>query len=234
MIEMNFMPKDEVDSEKDPLVDDPVPTYEEWLTNGAEKVFNHPAALLVKAAIGLVKYLWTRERLLIELLVQKDIIQQHEIEEHFGDKAHESCSKEGVKQLTKTLVRASAQGKLKGPKGDVIAPDDVLVILNDILDLNDTGWNGRTLEIIADMFDKDDLRADYEKEIASIKECNERRAEERETQAKQKALELKMRVERERRVRIYISQCRVFDKPFPTAEEQRQMVEGKTPIPRAA
>lgn len=236
---MNFgssKPKKEVD--KDSLEDEPIPTYEEWLNDGAEHVFGHWGFAIAKGAIELVKYLWTRERLMIELLLQKDIIQQHEVEEHFGDQAHENCAKEGVKQLTKTLMRASSQGKLKGPSGEAVAPDDVLVILNDILDLNETGWNGRTLEIVAETFGKENLREDYEKEVKLLNVLNERRAQKRKRLADNKRLaeerKQRDREERERRVQIYISQCRVFDRTPPTEEQRQQMLDGEIEIPKVA
>jgi hypothetical protein len=230
---MNFKPK-ETPRDEGSLEDEPVPTYEEWLNDGAKQVFGHWGFHIAKGAIELVKYLWTRERLLIELLLQKDIIQQHEVDEFFGDDAHANCAKEGVKQLTRQLMRAASQGKLVGPEGQTVDPDTVLVVLNDILDLNSTGWDGRTLEIASEMFGRENLREDYDKEVKLINQLNKQRAKARQRQKQNAELDRRRCEEREHRVRIYVSQCRVHEKPLPTDDEQRQMVEGKIPIPKVA
>lgn len=232
MLEVNLKPED--NTETDPLADDPIPTYNQWLDAAAAVIFNHWGFHIAKGAIETVKYLWTRERLLIELLLQKGVIQQHEVDEFFGDKAHENCSKEGVKQLTRALMRASSQGKLVSPDGDAVDPDTVLVVLNDILDLNNTGWTGHTLEVISDMFNKRDLKGDYAIEVKTIENKNKVRALRRKQREQQKELEVRQRVEREHDVCIYVSKCRVAEKPVPTSDEQRQMVEGKIPIPKVA
>lgn len=234
MIELNFSPKNK-EIDPDSVEDEPIPTYEEWLDEGAEVIFSHPGFFLAKAAIGLVKHLWTRERLLVNLLIQKDVIQQHEVNEFLGPTMHKNTEKEGVKELTKTLMRAASQGKLIGPSGKPADPDSVLVMLNDILDLNDTGWNGRTVEIIADMVGDKDLRSDYEKETKLRKHLNKQRAAKRERQANNERLaaerKAKNREERERKVMIYVSQCRVFEQDVPSDEDQQRMVEGEIPIP---
>ena len=237
---MNFKPKSARKSEPDPdsTEDEPIPTYEEWLDEGAEAIFAHPGFAMAKGAIEFIKYLWTRERLLISLLIQKDIIHEHEVKEYFGDDAHKAVEKEGVKQLTTYMLRAASKGQLTGPSGKTLDPDGVLVLLNDVLDLNGTGWNGRTVEIMSDMMGDKDLRSDYDKEIGLLKVLNEKRAKLREREASNKKLAEeraeKDQEERERRVRIYVSQCRVADKPTPSDEEQRLMVEGEIPIPKVA
>jgi hypothetical protein len=230
----------------DSLEDTPVPTYEEWLNENAEYVFNHPACFLAKGAIALIKYLWTREQLMIQLLKQKDILLEHEVEEHFGSKAHEECAAQGVKSLTRTAMRAASQGKMTGPDGENIDPDTVLVVLNDILDLNDTGWNGHTLEVMGDMFGgADEMQDSYKKEVERIKILNAKRAAERDRLAKkqtrfeaelerQKGLEAQRRVQREHRLKIYVSQCKIYEKDPPTDEERAQMLEGEIEIPRVA
>lgn len=247
MIEMNFKPKSARKSEPDPdsTEDEPIPTYEEWLDEGAEAIFAHPGFAMAKGAIEFIKYLWTRERLLISLLIQKDIIHEHEVKEYFGDDAHKAVEKEGVKQLTTYMLRAASKGQLTGPSGKTLDPDGVLVLLNDVLDLNGTGWNGRTVEIMSDMMGDKDLRSDYDKEVSLLKKLNEKRAAERERLAKnqtrfeaelerQKDLEVQHAQQRKHRLKIYISQCRVADKPTPSDEEQKQMLEGEIPIPKVA
>ena len=237
---MNFKPTPKkIDPESlDPesLDPEPIPTYEEWLDEGAKAIFAHPGFALAKGAIEFVKYLWTRERLLISLLVQKEIIQEHEVQEYFGDDVHGHMEKEGVKQLTRYLMRAASKGELTGPSGKKLDPDGVLVILNDILDLNDTGWNGRTVEIMADMFGDKELRPDYDKEVGLLKKLNKQRAAELERRGANERLaaehKAKDREERERRVRIYVSQCRVFEIPIPSEEDQQQMIDGEIPIPK--
>jgi len=231
-MDMSFKPTSRgAKADPNAVEDEPVPTYEEWLDSGAKEVFSHPAFVLAKGAIEFVKFLWTRERLLISVLLQKDIIQEHEVEEFFGDTAHSAMEKEGVKQLTRFMMRAATKGELIGPRGKSMNPDDVLVLLNDILDLNNTGWDGRAFEIMNDMVTGDDLRADYEKEVGLLKAINEQRAKKRERATKQKEFEGQLREERERRVRIFISKCHVADKPAPSDEDQQQMLDGTLPIP---
>jgi hypothetical protein len=234
---MNFKTKEKT-FDPNALEDEPIPTYKEWLDDAAGFVFNHPGFFIAKGAIALVKHLWTREQLMIQLLLQKDIIQEHEVEEHFGVKAHTDASKEGIKQLTKTMMRAASQGQLPGPDGKSLDPDTVLVILNDILDLNNTGWTGHTLEIICEMFGEENLLSDYEKEVTVIKVLNTQRAKKRERQVENERL-MKERAERdqeerERKVRIYLSMCRVAEKPLPSDDEQKQMLDGEVEIPKAA
>ena len=62
----------------------PVPTYQEWLDESAEIIFGHHVFGLIHGALEMVKYLWTRERLLIEVLQQKGIIAEHEVDEYFA------------------------------------------------------------------------------------------------------------------------------------------------------
>jgi hypothetical protein len=217
---------------EDPLVDEPIPTFEEWLDEGAKEILKHPGFAIAKAAIEFVKYLWTREQLLISLLLQKDIINEHEAKEHFGDAAHKNMEKEGVKQLTRYLMRAATKGELTGPNGRTLDPDTVLVILNDILDLNNTGWSGRTLEMSADLFGGHDLRADYDKEVELLKALNEQKATARKTRELDAERERTAREDRARKVRIYCSKCRVAEKPEPSIAQQQQMIEGSVPIPK--
>jgi len=234
---MNFNSKPK-SADPDSLEDDPIPSYESWLNEGAEEIFSHWGFHIAKGAIELVKYLWTRERLLIELLIAKDVIQQQEVDEFFGDKAHEKCSQEGIKQLTRQLMRASSSGKLVSPKGKSIDPDTVLVMLNDVLDLNNIGWNGHTLEVLCETAGQRDLRAVYDEHVGLLKKINAQKQALRERKEQNERLVEERRASdretRERKVRIYLSQCVVSDKPKPSEEDQKQMIEGNIPIPEVA
>jgi len=226
--------KTEDKAEEDPLADEPIPTYEDFLNEIAEDFVNTPTVQMFKGAIEFIRYLFTREILLINLLLHKDIIQKEEIETFFGDEVHGAAEDAGLKALTKHLLREASQDKMVGPEGKPLRPDDVLVILNDILDLNDTGWSGKTIEVIAEMRGHDtDLRASYDRGVETIKATNGLRALRRKRREETKELEARQRVERERKVRIYCSQCRVAEAPLPTDEEQQQMIDGQLPIPGA-
>jgi hypothetical protein len=214
----------------------PVPTYEKWLDESAEALFQHPGFAIAKGAIAFVKYLWTREQLVINALLQKGIIQQHEVEELFGERAHEEAQKEGIKQLTRYLLRSASRGELASPRGKKIDPDTVLVLLNDILDINDTGWGGRTFEAVMELAgEPGTLREMYEKEVDTIKKINESKELLRKArEGVEKRKEARVRAERELReyrLKIYLSMCNVQDKPTPSEEERQAMLNGEQPIP---
>jgi hypothetical protein len=221
-------------TEEDPLADEPVPTYEDFLNELADDFVNTPMVQMFKGTIEFVRYLFTRELLVINLLLQKDIIQAEEVETFFGEKVHEEAQEQGLKSLTKHLLREASQGKMVTPEGKTMRPGDVLVVLNDILDLNDTGWDGKTIEVIAELRGVEtSLRDQYEEGIKRIETTNKIRALRRKKREQTKELEARQRVERERKVQIYCSQCRVAETVLPTDEEQQQMIEGQIPIPGA-
>ena len=128
----------------------------------------------------------------------------------------------------------AASGSLKTDDDVAVDPDTVLMILNDIFDLNDTGWNGKTLEAIDEVFSESESRLPefYEEEIKRIKRINKRREEQREIEERQKEIEKTQKIARERRLKIYLSQCNINDQDPPSPEDQQKMLDGDLEIPR--
>lgn len=212
----------------DDFEEEPVPTYQEFLDAKAKELQADPFMLLFRGVVEYVRHLQTRELLIINALRAKDIISDYEIEEFFGLEAHKAAQAEGLKSITKHFCRLAAEEKLESPFSDKrIRPDEVLVIINDILDLNGTGWDGRTVETICEMRGQgENLRKVYELEIAEIKKRNESK-----TLARERAE--KLRELRAHRLRIYLSKCNVDNKPHPSKEDQEKMLIGEMPIPEA-
>jgi len=206
--------------EQDSFADEPISSYEEWLNETASKLFGHPLLIAVKTALRILRHAQTRELLLINALRQKGVIDDHEVEAFFGDEAHVTLEKEALTTMTKRLVAAAARGEVVSPGGKKLDPDTVLVLTNDILDFNDTGWDGRTLEIMLEMAGNNDLQERYKKAVADIEHVNKSRAD---TRAR--------REERARRVKILLAKCNIADKEPPSEDEQRQMIDGMIPIP---
>lgn len=230
MVEINLKTKER--PEKDPLDDDPIPTYQEWLDDAAGRLSQDKWFGIAKFGIDLVKYLFTREQLMIQLLLQKDVIQEHEVEELFGDKSHSEAQKRGLKKLTKYCCRAASRGELHAPDGTQIDPDTVLVVLNDILDFNNTGWGGKAFESFMDLSGHGEtVRQSYKEEVKEIVKLNAVRELRRNQKKRMAESAVKGREERERKVRIFVSKCKVAEKPLPSDEDQQQMVEGTKPIP---
>lgn len=219
-------------SDSDPLADEPIPTYEEFGDKLAKEMQETPPAIAFKAAVQFMQYLFTREMIMINLLVQKEILTPEEVATVFGPEGHEGTQEAGIKSMTRFLLSASSQGKILSPSGKQIHPDDVLTILHDILDINDKGWTCKTIEAVTAMRGTNfDLRAKYEEMVAEVKRANKARAGAREQAAEEVTLRARHREDRIRRARIYVSQCNIANKPFPTEEEMKRMVNGEIPIP---
>lgn len=217
---------------EDELADKPIPTYEEWLEEAAKSIGGNSWLAIAKAGLQLMKYASTRETLIIAMLLQKEIVTEEELETFFGEAAQEHAEKAARKNITKYIVREAARGELFDATGKQLDPDKALVILNDILDFNKTGYNGRTIEIMAEMAgEPDGPREGYEEDVKQIERTNRSRAAMRRQAEEEVELEARQRTERERKVRIFVSMCRVADKPTPTDEEQQQMLDGTLPIP---
>lgn len=226
------------ETEQDELAPEPIPTYEEFLENEAKKLRSDPLMFLLKGVVGFVQFLQTREVLFINLLKAKNLLTDYEYEEYFGGEAHAEAQKQGLKELTKHLCQLATAGNLVSPFDDkkVFSPDDVFVIVNDILDLNGTGWDGRTVETIAEMRGEGgSLRATYEREVAVLKATNAirvKRREKREERSRfEEELARRQAVDRHHRLKIYLSKCNIDGKPVPSEEEQQKMLDGETPIP---
>jgi hypothetical protein len=160
------------------------------------------------------------------------VLTTDEVEEFFGPGAHKQMQDAGLKSLTKHLLRAAASGKMISPDGVQVNPDDVLVILNDVLDLNDKGWTGKTIETIAEMRGVEPpLREQYDRHVADLTTINTLKALRRQQRDYELQAAVQRRAERVYRLRIFLSRCNVDDKPVPSEEEQQQMLDGIVPIP---
>ena len=229
MLEVNMKSEDK----KDPLADTPISSYEEFLDEMAKEFVETPAVVMFKGAVEFVRYLATREMLFIHLLVEKEVMTLEEVDTYLGPKAHKATQSRGLKSLTKHLLKAASEGKLISPTGKKVRPDETLVIINDILDLNDTGWDGRTIELIAEMRgDAKEIREQYNEHVKEVETLNKLKALRRKKRKEKAERERQERVDREHAVRIYVSRCRISDKPLPNDEEQRLMIEGHKPIPK--
>jgi hypothetical protein len=228
-------------SEKESLADEPIQTYEEFREVFAKDMRESPPAVLFKCAVEFVRYLFTREALMVALLMDKGVITADEIESYFGHDAHQKTQEAGLKALKKALLHAASRGKIVSEGGKQITPDDVLVYTDDIFDLSGKGWTGKKIESIFDHFGKGSMiREAYDKYVSDMKRINALRAGMREHFAEsQKASERKAtataneRVDRVRRLRIYLSQCNIANKRPPTEEEAQKMLDGALPIPES-
>lgn len=220
-------------SERDALVDEPIQTYEEFREAFAKEMRESPPAVLFKGAVEFVRYLFTREALMISLLLDKEVITADEVESYFGPEAHQKTQEVGLKALKKALLHAASTGKIVS-EGKQITPDDVLLYTDDIFDLSDKGWSGKTIESIADHFGKGSMiREAYDKYVSDTKRLNAVRAGMREHLAESLKAATNERVERVRRLRIYLSQCNIANTPPPTEEEAQKMLDGALPIPES-
>ena len=232
MIELNFGPDEEAKPVEDDLADTPIPTYEEWLEGAAKDIGSNPWIAMAKAGFALMKYAAMRESLFMGILIHKEIITADELKELYGEESLEAAESGAIKNITKYIVREAAKGALTDATGSAIDPDKALTILNDILDFNKTGYNGRTVEIIAEISGHPGSLMDtYEEAVKGVKEINQVREARRRNRKLKAERAAKDREERERRVRIFVSKCRVVDKPVPSDETQRSMVNGTIPIP---
>lgn len=203
-----------------------IPTYEEYLETLTVALNKEPSIQLAKAAVAYVRYVQTREVLLLNILRAKEIITDEEIEVFMGHEAHDAAQELSLKTLTRQLCQLAATGKLVIPGTDKsLHPDDVLVIINDVLDLNNTGWTGRTVETIAEFRGQGDaLRKRYEEEVALLQgQISARKAAQ--------GLSKGLRELREHKLRIYLSKCNIVGVPSPSAEDQQRMIEGELPVP---
>lgn len=227
---------EEVKTEQDPLVDEPIKTYEEFREDFAKEIRQSPSAVLFKAAVDFVRYLFTREALMIALLVDKEIITPEEANTYFGPEVHKQTQAEGVKALKNYLLGAAAAGKIVDPNtGKQINPDDILVYTDDVFDLEDRGWSGRTLETISEQFGKSNvIREAYDKYVSDTKAANTIRARRRRKRDEAAQARENEQVDRVRQLRIYLSKCNIADKPPPTEEEAQKMLDGTLPIPESA
>jgi hypothetical protein len=218
----------------EPIVDEPTPTYEEFLEKFAKEISGSFEATLFKGLIEFVRYLFTREVCLISLLVDKEVITQEEVNTYFGSDAHTRAQEAGVKGLRRSLLNAASSGKIVSPKGNQVNPDDILVILDDILDIDSKGWNGRSVETVFEFLGRGDApRKEYDKAVAHIKVLNGLRAIRRGQIERTEQSNLEARRERLRRFKIYMSQCNIADKRL-TEEDAQKMLDGTIPIPESA
>lgn len=228
------MTANQQDQSDDYLVDDPVPSYEDWLEARASAFVQTPVFRVAHAALSFARYVYTRERLVVSALLAKGIIDGDEVATFFGDEAHDAAKKEGEKQLVRHMMRAASQGELLTPKGKQILPDDLLALLNDVMDMNNTGWNGQTLETIARLSDDQwSPSREYETEIEKINELNILKAIRRQQVEDQMQAKSKIRLRRQYELQLYLSRCRVFEKELPDAEAQKQMLDGEISIPES-
>lgn len=227
--------QDTAASKKGPFADEPIPTYEEFLESYAKDLRATPGVALFKAVVEFVRFIFTREALLVNVLVDKGVLAPDEVDPLLGGEAHKSAQHAGIKSLKKYLLTAAAQGKFVTPGGRQINPDDVLVIMDKLLDLNDEGWSGSSVEAIYGLYGQDKSLKDlYERRVEAIQKLNRARAGMRAAEEEDRARDARDREERARRLRIYMSQCNIADKAPPTAEEAQKMLDGTLPIPEIA